>query len=78
MKPKHVKQALKAEREYKHLMFKLLIECWNDENPHFGGDMPHRYDGKEKECCYCGRPKDWKPINAGFIASELAQKGGAE
>jgi hypothetical protein len=56
------------------LMFKLLIECWNAKTPHFGGDMPHRYDGTSKECAYCNRPKDWAPYNSGFLASQLEQE----
>jgi len=41
----------------------LIIKQWNAETPHFGGDMPHRYDGKSRRCSYCERPKNWKPRN---------------
>lgn len=53
------------------LKLKLIIECWNAETPHFGGAGPHRYDGREKRCAYCARPKDWKALNSGWWASEL-------
>lgn len=52
-------------------MIKLLIECWNHDTPHFGGCGPHRYDGNEKLCAYCNRPKNWKKVNAGYYAGEL-------
>lgn len=36
---------------------------WEEENPHFKGEMPHRYDDDSiypNECVYCGCPKDYK------------------
>ncbi len=50
---------------------KLLLECWNAETPHFGGCGPHRYDGTDKFCAYCNRPKNWKPQNAGYLAGQV-------
>lgn len=74
MHKSHLKRAKKILRAGKNefLFFKLLLECWNAETPHFGGDGPHRYDDNSKLCGYCDRPKNWKPGNAGYYASELA------
>lgn len=58
--------ALKAITAHKNIGVKLLLECWNADTPHFGGGMPHRYDGSDKECAYCLRPKTWKKINPGL------------
>lgn len=33
---------------------------WDRERPHFGGMAPHRYDGGDEYCCYCGKPKDYE------------------
>lgn len=57
---KHYKTLVKTLKECPDVAMKLLIECWNEETPHFGGSGPHRYDDADKECCYCNRPKDWK------------------
>lgn len=62
----------KTKNEVHALMYKLLLECWNAETPHFGGAGPHRYDGAEKKCAYCNRPIDWEPKHASYFASELA------
>lgn len=43
-----------------------IIKIWNAEQPHFGSEMGHRYDGKSKVCSYCNRPKNWKPRNVFF------------
>ena len=68
-------QVLKTvdDEQRKPLFVKLLVECWNDDRPHFGGGMPHRYDGKAKRCSYCDRPINWKPINAGYIAGMICE-----
>ena len=76
MKKAHVKPLIEAILN-PDICIKLVLEMWNDEAPHFGGSGPHRYDGSDKECCYCIRPKDWKPVNAGYWTSEL-QYGDAE
>ena len=59
--------------ENRGLSIKLLIECWNEETPHFAGGGPHRYDGRSAHCAYCNRPKNWKPKNAGYIAMMLTE-----
>jgi hypothetical protein len=71
LKAKDKKLIIKTVEDCDHLLIKLLIECWNAESPHFGGAMPHRYDGIEKTCSYCTRPKDWKPVNAGYYAGQI-------
>lgn len=71
MKKNHIKK-LKETTDFKFLVYKLLIEQWNAETPHFNGCGPHRYNGSEKYCCYCNRPKDWsKANNPGMLAGEL-------
>jgi hypothetical protein len=62
---------LLQEEFMQHIMIKLLLECWNANTPHFGGDGPHRYDGKDRKCAYCSRPKDWVNVNPGVAASEI-------
>lgn len=77
MKPINAKtkKTLKSTlRQNKFLLAKLLIECWNAETPHFGGSGPHRYDGNDKQCCYCNRPKDYKPLHSSFVASEICDE----
>lgn len=64
-------KAAPASEEFQSLMIKSLLEMWNARTPHFGGSGPHRYDGISKECSYCLRPKNWKPVNAGFWSSEI-------
>ena len=71
---KHLKHARKvaSSSDYENFRAKIILEHWNAERPHFGGGGPHRYNtAKDKECCYCGRPRDWKCVNAGFVASEV-------
>jgi len=68
MTKRNVSLVKKTIKDNDTLMAKLLLECWNAERPHFGGVGPHRYDGKDKNCCYCNRPKNWKPVNAGMEA----------
>lgn len=83
MKPKSkeiksVKELLKNRR----FLIQLIMKDWNAETPHFGGIGPHRYDGNEKECSYCLRPKDWKPVaGSGYFAElfdEAIAKRGAK
>ena len=79
MKPKYpsiskvAKLIKKTIGDSEHLLLKLVIECWNAKTPHFGGSGPHRYDGNDKNCAYCNRPKDWTPINAGYYATYIAE-----
>lgn len=70
MNKKHIAKAVEALNN-NTLMSKLLLECWNKENPHFNNEMPHRYNGTDKECCYCYRPKEWKPVNPGIANYEI-------
>jgi hypothetical protein len=66
----------------KDFLLKGILEQWNAETPHFGGVGPHRYNGKDKECCYCLRPKTWTFQNAGLyariVAEDLKPKRGAK
>ena len=48
-----------------------MLDMWNHNSPHFGGNGPHRYDGKSKQCSYCLRPKNWKKQN--LYCLELAR-----
>jgi len=38
---------------------------WDEDLPHFGGGMPHRWQEKDDQgnvrCSYCFRPRDYKP-----------------
>ena len=60
-----------TDEECRWIVLKLVLECWNANLPHFGGCMPHRYDGADRFCAYCNRPKDWTPVNPGVTASDL-------
>ena len=57
--------------DFQHCLIKLLLECWNSDNPHFSGLMPHRYDDSSRYCGYCGRPKNWKAMHPGVTASNI-------
>lgn len=70
MKHTHITPLLEA-LHCDDLLIKLILELWNSERPHFGGDSSHRYNGTDKTCAYCFRPKDWKSINASYYANEL-------
>jgi len=72
---KQIKTAFTELNEDGHLFYKLMVEQWNNKTPHFGGNGPHRYDGTDKKCCYCLRPIKWKPVNAGYYASEILYGG---
>jgi len=62
-----------SDKNYESRVLKLLIDCWNEPKPHFGGDGPHRYDSKSKICCYCGRPKGWKPISPLTVIDDVLE-----
>ena len=72
--PAKHKTLLKKTIKNSTLVFKLLIDCWNAERPHFNNSGPHRYDGSDKECAYCCRPKDWKKSNSLFLAELLTEE----
>ena len=55
------------------IKLKTILDLWNNPTPHFGGSGPHRYEGASKTCCYCNRPKDWKPCNTGLLAMEIVE-----
>lgn len=74
MKKTHINAARKVFKKAPFQLAKLLLECWNDENPHFGRSMPHRYDGVKKFCSYCGRPKDWVKVNPGTFCTSIVEK----
>lgn len=73
MKARHLR-LLRTASLNDAVVFKLVLECWNAEHPHFGGNGPHRYDEGARECGYCFRPVDWVPMNAGVVANDLAAK----
>ncbi len=75
MNKRVIKQVTKTffDDDYRQLLLKLMLECWNAKTPHFGGGGPHRYDGKSKKCGYCNRPINWKPVNPSFAASEIRE-----
>lgn len=50
----------KAQEHYNVSDPLFILEMWNTKDHH--GGLPHRYDKSDKECAYCLRPKDWKPI----------------
>lgn len=59
LSPQHSKLLKAAAKELGKTEDEVL-KMWNDDKPHFGGGMPHRYDAGSKECSYCLRPKDWE------------------
>lgn len=67
------KKLLKSltDEGFHHWIIKKLIQEWNHPTPHFYGDGPHRYDGKSKECLYCGRPKNWTEHSPNYASEVL-------
>lgn len=66
MTPQIRKQLQQASKAMKQSEAETLKQ-WNDKNPHFGNSGGHRYDGSEKECSYCLRPKDWTNIDESIV-----------
>lgn len=51
-------------REFRRLIHQMTRETiWLDPKPHFGGGSPHRYDGQDRRCVYCGRPENYAQPN---------------
>jgi hypothetical protein len=56
---KALKELHSCEGTYQNINRYDLIRMWCHPNPHFGGEMGHRYDGGSQECKYCLRPRNW-------------------
>lgn len=69
--PKHHKQLDEASKA-RGASPKEILKLWNTIRPHFDNSMPHRYDGRDKECAYCLCPIDWKRSAKGSVVMAAA------